>query len=306
MRHTRRHVTTAQRVRKNGSVGGRWSPLKFGSSLNTWWRESGIQESGGNLTGWNSDAASAVTRNLVSVSGTPTVTTNGGENAAVFVRTSSQVVYLTSTSYSNLTAGVIWCVWKQSTNIVNIQDLLSFGSTGSGNTFGLVRLEAVTNQLYPRWWAGRVTSNSALSAMTTAAEEATNASYRQVPASTVCAIAMEMDSVNDTVRFFYANSSTMRSFTTFIDDGDDNSGLQLKQTNATDGARGNFLSYINTTNAINRIAIGATAGNASGTTAPSANFLDATVFEIGIKSGTLGAFESDFLAYLMARRAKKS
>ena len=284
----------------------RWSPLKFGASLNTWWRESGIQESGGNLTAWNSDPASAVTRNLSLTTGTPTVVANGGENSATFVRTSSQAVYLTGTSYSSLTAGVIWVVWKQGANITATQDLLTFGSTGSGNTFGVLRLEAVTNQLYPRWQAGRVTSNSARASLTTAAEEATNASWRQVPAGGVCALAVECDSVNNTTRFFFANSGTMRTFSTFIDDADDNSGLQLKEALASDGARGDFFSYINTTNAINRIAVGAAAGNASGTTAPSSIFLDGTVFEIGIKSGTLGSDETNFLSYLMTRRGLKS
>ena len=284
----------------------RWSPTKFGANLNTWWRESGIQESGGNLTGWNSDAASAVTRNLVSVSGTPTVTVNGGENAATFVRTSSQVVYLTSTTYTSLTAGVIWAVWKQSTNIVNVQDLLSFGSTGSGNTFLVFRLEAIANQLYPFINVGRATSNSQSARLNSAAEEANNATWRQVPVSTVCVLAIEMDSVNNTVRTFFANSTTMRTFSTFIADADDNSGLQMAEGHAGDGERGNFVSYANTTNTLNRIAIGATAGNASGTTAPSTNFFDGSIFEIGIKSGTLGSDETNFLSYLMTRRALKS
>lgn len=283
-----------------------WTPASFGAELNTWWRESGIQESGGNLTAWNSDPASAVARNLTLTTGTPTVTTNGGENAAVFVRTSSQAVYLTSTSYTSLTAGVLWAVWKQGANLVNIQDILGFGSTGSGNTFGLLRLEPSSSQLYPRWFAGRATSNSAMAGLTTAAEEANNASWRRPTAGGISALAIECDSVNDTVRIFFSPDGTMRSFTTFIGDGDDNSGLQLSQALAGDGARGNFLSYVNTTNAINRLAIGATAGNASGTNPPTGNFLNGTVFEVGIKGGVLGGSEADFLAYLLARRALKS
>lgn len=287
---------------QGGAEAAEWSPEDWGAELNTWWRESGIQETAGTITAWNSDPASAVARNLIAT-GSPAVAVNGGENAAVFVRTSSQSVYLASTTYTALTAGVLWAVWKQGANIVNIQDLLAFGSSGSGNTFGLLRLEAVSSQLYPRWFAGRATSNFSRASLTTAAEEATNASYRQVPASTgICALAVECDSVGNTTRFFFANSTTMRTFSTFIGDGDDNSGLQLAEGNLGDGARGDFLSYVNTTNAINRIAIGSSANAAP----PTTNFLDATMFEIGIKSGTLGSTETDFLAYLMARRALKS
>lgn len=290
-------------LRGAGQVQGGWTPASFGANLNTWWRESGIQESGGNLTAWNSDAASAVARNLTSTTGTPTVTTIGGEKAAVFVRTSSQAVYLASTSYTALTAGVFWVVWKQSTNISNIQDLLAFGSTGSGNTFGFVRLEGSSSQLYPRWFAGRATSNSVMAGLTTAAEEANNAAWRRPTANGLCALAIEQDSVNDTTRIFFTPDGTMRSFTTFIDDGDDNSGLQLKESLVGDGARGNFISYVNQTNAINRIAIGSSANAAP----PTANFLDGTVFEVGIKSGVLSASEeTNLLAWLLARRALKA
>lgn len=288
--------------------GTAWSPTKFGSSLNTWWRESGIQESGGNLTAWNSDAASAVTRNLAAT-GSPTVAVNGGENSAVFVRTSSQAVFLHSTSYTALTAGVIWAVWKQGANIVNIQDLFSFGSTGGGNIFLVYRLEAITNQLYPSINVGNSTGNNQSARLNSAAEEANNATWRQVPAgsatpgSGVCALAIEMDSVNDTVRMFFANSSTMRTFSTFIADADDNSGLQMAEGHNGTGARGNFISYMAS---LNRIAIGASAGNVAAPGAPTTNFFDGSIFEIGIKSGTLGSDETNFLSYLMTRRALKS
>lgn len=292
------------RSRRPAGAAAPWTPASFGANLNTWWRESGIQETAGELTAWNADAASAVVRNLTSTTANkPTVTMIGGEKAAVFVRTSSQAVYLASTSYTALTAGVIWVIWKQSTNISNIQELFAFGSTGSGNTFGAVRLEGSSSQLYPRWFAGRATSNSVMAGLTTAAEEANNAAWRRPTANGLCALAIEQDSAADTTRIFFTPDGTMRSFTTFIDDGDDNSGLQLKESLVGDGARGNFLSYVGQTNPINRIAIGATASASP----PTANFLDGTVFEIGIKSGVLSASEeTNLLAWLLARRALKS
>ena len=297
-----RRMTTARRVRRNGAVGGRWTPLKFGSGLITWWRESGIQASGSNLTGWNADAASATVRNLSDPepdADVPDVVTNGGENAVQFSRspTLGQFVRLTGTSYDALTAATVWVVWKHGTTLNTTQALFSLGYASSGSQGFDVRLISQSSQLYPAYFVQYGTNVSCTEKLANATEEATNPSWRQVPASTVCAFAVEIDSTNDTVRMFYANSSTMREFSLT----DNNDGLLIFESlGSSGGARGDCMSAMTLRN---RIAIGCSIVNND---TNDTNFLDGTVFEVGVKSGTLGDFETNFLAYLMARRAKKS
>lgn len=278
-----------------------WSPLNFGSNLTQWWNEDGISASGSELTQWACHASASAgitlaTPEPASPNG-PTVVTNGGQNAVRCTRADSEYIRKVSGVTGPAHAsGVIWAVFK--TNTINAtQTLFSMGRTALSSSFFQLWMQSFTSQCYPGLTISNSSGNTASWRLATASEEATNASWRQVPTDTPCALAVECDSSGNTTRIFFANSTTMREFG-FTDNND---GLLAIEALAGTGSRGDFMSYMSANR--DRIGIGAAVANSD---ANDTNFSDATIFEVGISSALLGSNETDFLAYLQRRRALKT
>lgn len=277
-------LTTAQRVRRNGSLGGAtesipWNPSQWSNTQMHYWFHGGVPDGGlastiqggvGNTaTGWNDGSGNS--RHVSgTINGTPNVVQSGSLEGINFARADAEYLLQTSYNAPSDTAGTWWFVFRPASAIAEgaAHFLCGWGASGSGTKYSSMMLETSGGNLGPKFLSQK---NSGVQSSQGPQLAAT------IVGDTVYTLAFEADQTGTTWRM-WLNESLVAT---------------------TDGGTvGCWWQLINADSQLNRFAIGTAATNSGVST----NYWNGHIYEIGEYKAVLGADETNFLAYLTRQR----